>query len=101
MRNPLGPRTCFTEVQARIAVRLVQLDIRRNPAAYEKHKPQAILALADRLRSDHVTVCYPYLVSLAKAIQLGGTMDSWRSWAMDQSGPALRAIHKRPFRPRT
>lgn len=100
-RTPLGKRTGFNEVNARVTVRLIQLDHKRSPEAYRKHKATAILDLADRLRADHITSVWPYLISAAKAVQLGSTLDAWRGWALTQSHDTLRSIHKRPFRPRT
>lgn len=101
MRTPLGPATKFNEVCTRVAVRLVQLDHKRNPSAYHVHRASAILALSNRLRDEQITAVWPYLVSCSKAVHAGMSLDQWRSWAMQSSPDTMRSIHKRPFRPRS
>lgn len=98
-RLPFHPRTPYSQVHARIAVRLVQLDVRRNPDRY-KCRFLGVQALAEELRRGEGT-CYTgyfYLISLAKYLQFGGTMDAWRAWASSTDADTMRAIHKRPFR---
>lgn len=98
-RLPFHPKTPFSQVQARVAVRLVQMDVRRNPDRY-KCKFLGVQAFAETVRRDphNPATCYFYLISLAKYIQFGGSMDAWRSWASGTDADTMRAIHKRPFR---
>jgi len=100
MRTPLGPYTNFNEVCTRVAVRLVQLDHKRNKRAYDTYRSGAILALAGRLRDQHITSVWPYLISCSKGVHAGMTLSAWREWAMQSSPATMRSIHKRPFRPR-
>lgn len=89
----------YSELNARVAVRLVQLDYNRNPDAY-RFTYLGVQCLADRLRADKACpyTGYWYLISLAKWLHQGGSMSGWVAWASNTTFETLRAIHKRPFR---
>lgn len=91
--------TRFSELNARVAVRLVQLDQRRNPAAYN-FPYLGVQCLADKMRADkhNPYTGYFYLLSLAKWLHGGRSMAAWVDWASTQEAGVMRAIHKRPFK---
>jgi hypothetical protein len=90
--------TRYGELQARVAVRLVQIDLRRNPDNY-KFAYLGVQLLADRMRDDKSNpyTGYWYLISLAKWLCEGRSMAAWVVWASTQEVGVMRAIHKRPF----
>ena len=101
VRSPLGSKhVLYSEVQARVAVRLVQIDCAKNPDRY-RSRARGVLELADSMRRDEQNpyTGYFYLVSLAKALNAGMSMEQWRWWASNQSWDTMRSIHKRPFYP--
>jgi len=84
----------FTYVGVRVAVRLIAVDYRHNPAHYRPHAPSGILSLASRLR-----MCFPSmfgpLVFVAKAVEQGYSLAEVRCMNVAYSP---RALHKRLIR---
>jgi hypothetical protein len=82
----------FNLVLTRIAYQLIVLDYRRNPDAYKKSPPTAMLILFESLRqAGFGTVAWPVLCA-AKWVAVGYTLAQWREeypWL-----PIGRAKHK-------
>lgn len=97
-KTPLGQYTSYTTVCPRVAVRLVTIDYRKRPDLY-KYKPSGILSLAEKLRRDGVPEMYGWLVSLAKCVAEGHSMDIWCNTVIEQRYDAMRAVAKRPVHP--
>lgn len=101
-KKPLTAKgVLYSQVHARVAVKLVKLDHAKNPERY-KISYVGVLAYADTIRYDKSNpyTGYFYLVSLAKALCAGMTMAQWVDWASQSDPDTLRSIHKRPFNPR-
>ena len=89
---PLEMET-FTMALIRIACKQVERDYRRNPSAYSPHPPTAILALAERQRSELPSITtFSTLIYIAKAVQQGIKL---RDIPAHNPKAVWRAIHKR------
>jgi hypothetical protein len=67
----------FSQVMARVAVRLVQLDARKHPDAY-RYPPEGVRQLSRVAAANCWCPLHPWLLSLAKELACGWSMAGWR-----------------------
>lgn len=97
-RKPIGKGTLYTEVCARVVIRLVEIDYRKNPMRYHTSY-RGVDALGEEIRRDSPSAClFWFFVSLSKFLLAGGNMVGWREWVTSRQPDSMRSLHKRPFR---
>lgn len=67
----------FSTAMARIAFRLIVIDMRKNPSAYN-YPPEGIRQLATRFRDTQSHAIQPWLLSAAKSLAIGYKLIEWR-----------------------
>lgn len=90
-RQPIE-QAAFNVVLTRVCFKLIELDYRRNPTAYQPHAFTRVHALALEIRQGACPGLTWTLLAAAKWLALGYSLQEWREWYPYQ--PIGRARHK-------